>query len=443
MHPFLGRTLVGGAVWVLAFAAACTQPAPAGESGTAAPPASATAEPAPASTATPAPRAAAVGPDFSGPAAYEHVKQLADVIGSRVAGSDEERKAADYIATQFRGYGYTTEQTPVEFELADETVAELEVSGAKRIPTNSLGFSASGNLSAPLVAVKGVGQPADFPALANGAVVLVQRGTLSFGDKVKNAANAGAKGIIVYNNEAGEFRGTLGTAGPILAVGVSGDAGQELLTLAQQPGAQVRLKVETQSVQVKSRNVLAKAGDTCSYIVGGHLDSVQAGPGANDNASGTAATIEAARVLWPLAKQANLCFMAFGAEELGLWGSRIHVRGLSAAERQGIKAMVNLDMVGVGDRWRISGSEPLVNQVGEVADALGYKVGLAPSGRSAGGGSDHASFIQAGIPAVFFYRLEDPNYHLATDQAKFIDPTNLEQAGRMTGELIKRRVAAG
>jgi aminopeptidase YwaD len=372
-----------------------------------------------------------------------YVKQLADVISIRVAGSDEERKAADYIGAQFKGFGYSVEQLPAEFELDDETVAELEVVGAKRIPTNSLGFSGSGSFSAPLVAVTGVGRPGDYPASVKGAIALVQRGTLSFGDKVRNAADAGAKGIIVYNNELGEFRGTLGTAGAIPALGVSGEAGQELLKLAALSGTQVRIKVENQTLQVKSRNVLAKAGESCSYVIGGHFDSVPAGPGANDNASGTAATIEAARVLWPIAKQANLCFMAFGAEELGLWGSRIYVRGLSAAERQGIKAMVNLDMVGVGDRWRISGSEALVSRVGEVADALGYKVGLSPAGRGAGGGSDHASFMQAGIPAVFFFRMEDPNYHLATDQTKFIDPINLEQAGRMTVELIKRLVAAG
>lgn len=435
-HGRLSLVLLSG---LMALLLACTQAAPTTPPepppGPPAPPAT---EPtAQAAPSTPAPRP--VDGAFSGQAAFEHVKHLAEVIGSRVAGTDNERKAADYIAQQLRGYGYTVDQPAVDFELADEAAAELEVVNTRSFPTNSLGFSASGTVTAPLVAVNGIGNPSDFPPSARGAVTLVMRGALSFADKVRNAADAGAVGVIVYNNEPGEFRGTLGRSGAasIPAVGVSGDAGQELLRMAQN-GAQVRLRVEARTVQVRSRNVLARAGETCTYVIGGHYDSVPAGPGANDNASGTAVTLELARVLRPIAERAGLCFMAFGAEELGLWGSRIHVQGLTPEQRQAIRGMVNLDMVGVGDRWRISGSEALVGYVGEVAQALGIAVQLAPGGRGTGGGSDHASFLQAGIPAVFFYRMDDPNYHLPTDQAQFVDPAALEQAGKMVVGLVER-----
>jgi Zn-dependent M28 family amino/carboxypeptidase len=315
--------------------------------------------------------------------------------------------------------------------------------GSKSYTTNGLGFSPNGEVTARLVAVSGVGRPADFPATVKGAIALIERGTTPFSEKVQNAAGAGAVAAVVYNNEPAEFRGTLGKTGAIPALGVSGDTGQELLRLAQTGTAQVRVYVETKRRTVESRNVLARVGDTCRIVVGGHLDSVPAGPGANDNASGTATAIEAARALRPLAQKAGLCFMAFGGEELGLWGSRLYVQGLAQADRQALTAMVNLDMVGVGDRWRISGDEKLVSQTGEVAKALGIDVQLAPGGRGGGGGSDHASFLQAGIPAVFFYRMEDPNYHLATDQAKFVDPAALEQAGRMAVGLIQRLAGGG
>jgi Zn-dependent M28 family amino/carboxypeptidase len=43
--------------------------------------------------------------------------------------------------------------------------------------------------------------------------------------------------------------------------------------------------------------------------------------------------------------------------------------------------------------------------------------------------NDHASFLAAGVPAVFLYRVEDPNYHTADDRAEFVDPNALAQAG--------------
>jgi subtilisin family serine protease len=58
----------------------------------------------------------------------------------------------------------------------------------------------------------GIGQVGEFPAAVSGNIALIQRGTLSFADKVKNAMDAGAVAAIVYNNVAGEFGGTLGAA---------------------------------------------------------------------------------------------------------------------------------------------------------------------------------------------------------------------------------------
>ncbi|GEM_PF-426334 len=393
-----------------------------------------------------APPVAPLGPEFSGAAAFQHVHQLADVIGIREAGTAKEVEGAGYIAGQLRGYGYEVSEPPVDFELAEESAASLEITGpsTKTLAGNSLGFSPSGDVTAPLVAVPGTGRPEDFPPSVKGAIALVQRGTLQFADKVKNAADAGAVAIIVYNNEPSEFRGTLGKVGQVAALGVSGDVGQELLKVAGDAGKPVHLVIAAQRRTVNSHNVLAKVGQAdCHIVVGGHFDSVPAGPGANDNGSGTATMIELARVLRPDAERGGICFMAFGAEELGLWGSRTFVKGLSAAERGVLKAMVNLDMVGVGDRWRITGSDSLVKQVADIAGGMGIAAQAAATGASAGGGSDHASFLQAGIPAVFFYRMNDPNYHLATDQAQFVDPAALEQAGRMAAALVRQLVNGG
>jgi serine protease len=86
----------------------------------------------------------------------------------------------------------------------------------------------------------GQGQVGEFPAAVSGQIALIQRGTISFADKVLNAMNAGATAAIVYNNVAGEFGGTLGTATTadgrawIPAVTVSDTTGA---TLAGQAGS--------------------------------------------------------------------------------------------------------------------------------------------------------------------------------------------------------------
>jgi aminopeptidase YwaD len=58
------------------------------------------------------------------------------------------------------------------------------------------------------------------------------------------------------------------------------------------------------------------------------------------------------------------------------------------------------------------------------------------------GRSDHASFLDAGIPAVFFYRSEDPRYHTAGDRAEYVEAANLEAAGHLTTRLLNMIAAA-
>ncbi len=72
----------------------------------------------------------------------------------------------------------------------------------------------------------------DFPAEVNGNIALIQRGNISFAEKVLNAMAAGAIGVIIYNNEAGEFNATLGEAGDYVpAVSMSMEDGETLKAL--------------------------------------------------------------------------------------------------------------------------------------------------------------------------------------------------------------------
>ena len=382
---------------------------------------------------------AALPAAFSGEEAFRHVEQLAGVIGSRPAGSDKEKQAADYIEAQFDLQAYRVSQQPFEFEAYELRDASLEVAGPSQqdIAADGLYRSPNGQVSGPL-AVAGIGRPEDFPTAGlKDGIALIERGTLRVGQKVANAADTGAAGVVIYNNEPGPFQGNLGRGADIPAVSISREDGQRLKELLEQGSVEVRLNVDASQELIESQNVVANAGESCRIVVGGHYDSVAEGPGANDNASGTAAVIELARVLRAQAASQELCFIAFGGEELGLWGSRRYVQGLTEDETSHMVAMLNLDMVGVGDRWRLFGSEDLSAIAMEAAQAADAPV-QAFTAQSRRGGSDHSSFIRAGIPAVFIHLMNDPNYHTPEDKEEFVDAGALEVAGKVAVGMIAR-----
>jgi aminopeptidase YwaD len=401
------------------------------------------ASPTPTIAASPTPTAATGGSPslVSGQEAYRHVIVLAQDIGSRAAGSDAELAAADYIADQLTSYGYRAVLEPFELEYYVEQTSSLEVRSPETITLEpqALRLSASGKATGDL-AVAGLGRPEDLPPQGmTSRVALVERGELTFSDKVANAAAAGAAAVIVYNNEEGPFRGDLEEESAIPAVGISQEDGQRLLALLTQGPVSVDLSVEPGLRKVTSRNIVVRPPDGhCERLVGAHYDSVEAGPGANDNASGVGVLLETARALALGGGREGVCLVAFGAEEVGLIGSHHFVAGLSPDERQALEGMINLDMVGVGDQWQLIGSEELVTEVDSEAASLGLDP--VPAELPPGESADQNSFIAAGIPAILIYRSEDPRYHSAEDQAQFVEPQLLAQATELT--LLTLRLLA-
>jgi hypothetical protein len=129
------------------------------------------------------------------------------------------------------------------------------------------------------------------------------------------------------------------------------------------------------------------------------------------------------------------CFVLFGGEELGLLGSRHYVSTLTDKEHDRIKAMLNLDMVGVGDEaWWLIGDAALQEQMGALAAELG--IDTVDSTLIRGLSSDHASFIAGGIPALMFHRWEDPLLHTPQDVSDRVNPEYLEEAARMGIALL-------
>ena len=394
-------------------------------------------------TATTSPTPGLGSPEFDSAHALELVRALSVDIGSRAAGTDGERRAATYIRDELAKYGYqaTLQPFPIQSFLDVSTSLELLSPQQRTIEAQALGGSVSAQAEAPLVAA-GLGYAPQFPAGTAGSVVLIERGEITFTEKVANATAAGAAAVIVYNNQTGPFFGQMAGESRIPAASISREDGLALADLLGGGAVTVRLAVEARTETTQSQNVVARPpSGECRLVLGGHYDSVPAGPGANDNASGTAVVIEIARAMAADGAFDETCFVLFGAEETGLIGSNHYVQSLSADELPRLKAMLNFDMLGVGDGWPLDGTAGIVDIAAQGADRLAI-AHSDESGLPAGGGSDHASFIQAGVPAMIFNCFCDPNYHTAGDRLEFVEEQRLAEAGALgmaTAEALAAR----
>ncbi|HSP54246.1 MAG TPA: M28 family peptidase [Dehalococcoidia bacterium] len=353
-------------------------------------------------------------------------------IGSRPTGSDAEKRAADYIQRQLSSYGYHTELQPFTFDSFVDLGTTLTVTSpeSRTIEASALGASSSGLAEGPLISA-GLGRPQEIPAAAHGSILLVQRGDITFTEKAANAEAAGATGIIVYNNKAGVVNGQLTKPGNIPVAGITQTDGEALLALLQAGPVNVRLETKTETRVATSQNVVATPPNgACSIVAGGHYDSVPAGPGANDNASGTAVVVEMARVRAANGKLGDVCYVLFGAEEIGLVGSGEYVKSLSPAQLSGLKAMLNFDMLAVGNDWPLVGAPQITDLATREAAALGIPVTVSAS-LPQNVGSDHANFASAGVPSIIFNCFCDDHYHSADDTFQYVRPERLAQAGQI------------
>jgi Zn-dependent M28 family amino/carboxypeptidase len=356
--------------------------------------------------------------------------------GTRASGLPGFDASANYIAGQLKRAGYkVSRQTftfPFSRDLAPATLTQLTPT-QRTIATQAFDYSGSGdvtgaitniNLTIPPPAEAGTSpsgcEPADFPAPGGDpAVALIQRGTCTFGVKAANAEAAGYDAAIIFN-EGQEGRqelltGTLGDPVGIPVVGISYEDG---VALSETAGATVRVTTETEvDLNRETSNVIADLpGKTKNndqvVVVGAHLDSVAAGPGINDNGSGTAINLEIARqyVKTGLVKKAQrpVRFAFWGAEEAGLLGSTHYVENLTDAQRSKIYANLNFDMIASPNFVRFvydgDGSDGDAGPAGsaEIEKVfLKYfdKKGLATAPTAFDGRSDYGPFIDAGIPA--------------------------------------------
>ena len=359
-----------------------------------------------------------------------------------MAGTAGEQRAAEYIAEQFRSYGYAVE-TPVFEFTGDRFRAATLRAGATEVEAIAMDGSGAGSVSGPAAFV-GLGDNAGINGrnLA-GKIAVADRGTSTFADKYLAVRAAGAAGLVILNNTDGQLNGRIAGGADFPILGIAGEDAPGVRALAND-GALFEL-ITAAAGPTTATNVVARSapGAVCDIVVGGHYDTVPGAPGANDNASGTANVIELARALAADGVDAGLCFAAFSAEESGLFGSEALVMQLRD-EGHLPKAMVNMDVTGIGEGLELIGDAGLVSDA--LAIASGLKIDARRSSLPPNTGSDHQSFQKAGVTVVWFFSGDFASIHSPRDVASDIDAKELDRAGDVAHALVKqllREVARG
>jgi Zn-dependent M28 family amino/carboxypeptidase len=292
--------------------------------------------------------------------------------GNRFSGFPGYDASVDYVVQRLEAAGYDPEVQVFEYmafrplgpSVLQQT-APAQVTYVEGEDFDIIDQSDPGDVTAPVTAVDlqlGLGntstsgcEAADFTGFPGGNIALLQRGACTFELKAENAAAAGAVGIVIFNQGEtadAERQGipavtlTANNTSGIPVLGTTYALGEELAGIE---GLEMRVFANSERVLRPTANVLAETshGDDSNVVmVGAHLDSVSAGPGINDNGSGSAAILEVAEQMKKVKPTNTVRFAWWAAEESGLVGSDHYVFGLTDEERANIALYLNFDMVG-------------------------------------------------------------------------------------------------
>ncbi len=297
--------------------------------------------------------------------------------GNRAAGTTGFEASKRYMAFLLKLSNLDVSIQDFEFpyfeELGEPQFDQVAPNSTVYTPNDDNGFrtmkySDTGNVTGAIQFVDVIVPPADIPNTSTsgcetddfigfipGKIALIQRGSCTFYQKAINAQNAGAIGVIIFNegqegrqNSMNSTLASLEHTIPVISTSYA--IGEELVNLASGEEVSVHIKTETVAEPRITQNIIAstRAGDpTKTVVIGGHLDSVVAGPGINDNGSGSSAILETAmKTGWFLRNPKHkLIFALWVAEQVGLVGSEYWLDNLSTEEKDNIHLYLNFDMI--------------------------------------------------------------------------------------------------
>jgi Iap family predicted aminopeptidase len=372
--------------------------------------------------------------------------------GNRAAGTGGYAGSARYVADVLRAAGWSVREERFRFPWWEERSSSLRVEPGPPLvhgrDFRPVIYSGAGSADGALRDVGNGCTAAELAAVAPGELALASSRGCLFRVKATAAEGAGAAALLIADpaRRVGTTTATLTQPGARLPVVMVRRGVADGL----RDGMRVRLSVRTRSGERTEVNVVGETEGSGRGVVmaGAHLDSVAAGPGLNDNGSGVAALLAGARRIGPRAPGPPVRVAFFGAEELGLYGSRAYVRGLGPDGRHDVRAYLNLDMVGspnpVVAVYGSGESEPRARRAARrIADLLR---GLVRPKEGTGGASDHVPFARAGVPVGGVFtgatergpggRPRDPCYHLACDRLANVNVPVLVRMARAAADAL-------
>jgi Zn-dependent M28 family amino/carboxypeptidase len=390
-----------------------------------------------------------------------HIGYLAaDKLEGRRAGTNGEKLAGEYISQKFQ-------ETGLQPKGSDGYFQSFEIYDGKQINTathfiineNALvaekdffPFPFSQNISIEAVPSVGV-QEADMPWFFDLKDVLEENKnnphfdiTEYIRNNAKKAKSRGASAVILYNTSDIDDKLKFDSKDrseklDIPVVYVSKATAKKFFS-DQTATIEMKLKVDVGEKKRTGRNVVGYLdnGAARTVVLGAHYDHLGYGEdnnsmlrtgekaihnGADDNASGTAALIELARILkGAKQKNNNYLFIAFSAEELGLNGSKFFTEN-PTIDFKNINYMINMDMVGRMNDSSLMltiggyGTSPVWSSlVAQNDKKRAFNIRIDSSGT---GPSDHTSFYRKDIPVLFFFTGLHTDYHKPSDDADKIN----------------------
>ena len=375
---------------------------------------------------------------------FDHLEKFQRIANAnddtRASGTPGYNASANYVKNKLANAGYEVSVQKfdyVAYEELEPSVLEQvepeEVTYEEDTDFDTMSYSGSGDVTAEVTPVDvqlGPGNTAtsgcedtDFATFPAGNIALIQRGACDFVVKADNAEEAGAVGVVVFNQGNTEDRTdvVLGNLGSEIEVnipvfGTTYALGVEWIETIEETGLTLHMFASTKKTPTTSKNVFAETAngnDDNVVMAGGHLDSVPEGPGINDNGTGTAALLEVALEMEDLNidPKNTVRFAFWGAEESGLVGSNYYIEQISEEDHAKIALYLNFDMIGSPNfaRFIYDGNGSAFPDVGAGPEGSGAiervferyfsDKGLASSQTEFSGRSDYQAFILTGIPA--------------------------------------------
>lgn len=398
-----------------------------------------------------------------------HITYLAsDKLEGRLTGSPGEQLAAGYISAQMKQAGLAPKgengylQTfPVNEGKTIAPASSLTINNNALTPVEQyipLPFSAE--KSAKGEVMPAVNEPdniwllnvKDFEADPHTDPLEVYR------QAAEEAAKAGATGVVFYNGpeSATDVHKWLSRESTPLTIPVMWVSDGISKTMENAEEVKVSMNVAFGTGKRTGTNVIGFLDNKApaTIILGAHFDHLGKGEdhnslspndksiynGADDNASGTAALIELARMLKSAHfNKYNFLFTAFSGEELGLYGSK-YLADHSPVDLGTVDYMINMDMIGRLDTSKGLqiggiGTSPVWPELVKTVTPAGLKLTLDSSGT---GPSDHTSFYLKNVPVLFFFTGSHADYHKPSDDADRINYNGEMVVLKMVYDIVEK-----